>query len=83
MQFVMIYLSAGQMLRSPGLVKLYPQAKQLTQWRHKRYTPDDIVKWTLDVAKKSEVSVNKIYLMDSPLPNAFATQRLHTRGYND
>jgi hypothetical protein len=32
---------------------------------------DDIVGWIRALAKRSEVNVNRIYLMNSPLPNAF------------
>ena len=70
MQLVMIYLSVGQMLRSPDLIELYPKAKKVTPW-YRGFSQEDVVKWTLDLAKKSEVQVNKIYLMSSPLPNAF------------
>ncbi|MHA1389833.1 MAG: M48 family metalloprotease [Candidatus Thorarchaeota archaeon] len=70
MQLVMLYLSAGQMLRSPDLIELHPKFNAEAQW-HRRFSRDDIVKWTLDLAKKSEVSVKKIFLMASPLPNAY------------
>ena len=70
MQLVMLYLSAGQMLRSPDLIELHPKFNTEAPWQ-RRYSRDDIVKWTLDLAKKSEVSVKKIFLMASPLPNAY------------
>ena len=70
MQLVMLYLSAGQMLRSSDLIELHPKFNTEAQWQ-RRYSRDDIVKWTLDLAKKSEVSVKKIFLMASPLPNAY------------
>jgi len=70
MQLVMLYLSAAQMLRSPDLLELYPRFNKETPWK-RRFSHDDIVKWTLDLAKKSEVSVKKIFLMASPLPNAY------------
>ncbi|MGY5857985.1 MAG: M48 family metalloprotease [Candidatus Thorarchaeota archaeon] len=70
MQLVMLYLSAGQMLRKPDLIELYPKYLSQEPW-HRRYSREDIVKWTLDLAKKSEVSVKKIFLMASPLPNAY------------
>jgi Zn-dependent protease with chaperone function len=70
MQLVLLYLSAGQMLRSPELIELYPNFNTKTQWQ-RRFSRDDIVKWTLDLAKKSEVSITKIFLMASPLPNAY------------
>jgi len=70
MQMVMLYLSAGQMIRGPGLVELHPTFDSEAPW-HRRYSRDDIVKWTMDLAKKSEISVKKIFLMASPLPNAY------------
>ncbi len=70
MQMVMLYLSAGQMLRGPGLVELHPTFDTEAPWQ-RRYSRDDIVKWTMDLAKKSEISVKKIFLMASPLPNAY------------
>ncbi|MGY5872527.1 MAG: M48 family metalloprotease [Candidatus Thorarchaeota archaeon] len=70
MQLVMLYLSAGQMLRGPDLIELHPKFNAETPW-HRRYSRDNIVKWTLDLAKKSEISVKKIFLMASPLPNAY------------
>ncbi len=70
MQLIMLYLSAAQMLRSPDLLELYPRFNKETPWK-RRFSRDDIVKWTLDLAKKSEVSVKKIFLMASPLPNAY------------
>ncbi|MFW9890037.1 MAG: M48 family metallopeptidase [Candidatus Thorarchaeota archaeon] len=36
-----------------------------------RFSRDEIVNWTLETARMSGVSVSKIYLMKSPLPNAF------------
>ncbi|MDH4213861.1 MAG: M48 family metalloprotease [Candidatus Thorarchaeota archaeon] len=70
MQLIMLYLSAAQMLRSPDLLELYPRFNKETPWK-RRFSRDDIVKWTLELAKKSEVSVKKIFLMASPLPNAY------------
>jgi Zn-dependent protease with chaperone function len=70
MQIAMLYITATQMLRQTDLVKLYPTYDEATEWRS-RYSRDNIVKWTQDLAKKSNVKVNKIFLMNSPLPNAF------------
>jgi Zn-dependent protease with chaperone function len=70
MQLVMLYASVAQMMRSPDLVELYPKFNKETPWQRK-FSRDDIVKWTLELAKKSEVSIKKIFLMSSPLPNAY------------
>jgi Zn-dependent protease with chaperone function len=66
----MLYISAAQMMRSPDLIELYPRFNKENPWKRK-FSRDDIVKWTLELAKKSEVSVKKIFLMASPLPNAY------------
>jgi heat shock protein HtpX len=70
LQAILLYSSAGQMLRSPELIQLYPVFDESVPWK-RRFSRDTIVKWTLDLAKKSEVSVKRIFLMASPLPNAF------------
>ena len=70
MQIVMLYISATLMLRQEDLVKLHPDYDKKNEWSS-RYSRDDIVKWTQDLAKQSKVKVNKIFLMNSPLPNAF------------
>ncbi|MFW9787371.1 MAG: M48 family metalloprotease [Candidatus Thorarchaeota archaeon] len=70
MQIVMLYATATQMLNQKDLIRLYPEYDEATEWRS-RYSRDDIVAWTQDLAKQSKVNVNKIYLMNSPLPNAF------------
>jgi Zn-dependent protease with chaperone function len=70
MQLVMLYIMARQMLRQKDLIKLYPDYDEETEWRS-RYTHEEIVTWTQELAKQSEVEVNKIYIMKSPLPNAF------------
>ncbi|MHA3965090.1 MAG: M48 family metalloprotease [Candidatus Thorarchaeota archaeon SMTZ1-45] len=70
MQILMLYFTATQMLRQEDIIQLFPKYDEKTEWRS-RYSRDDLVKWTQDLAKQSKVNVNKIYLMNSPLPNAF------------
>jgi Zn-dependent protease with chaperone function len=70
MQIMMLYVMASQMLRQKDLVKLFPTYDSETQWTS-RYSRDDIVTWTQELAKQSNVTVNRIFLMNSPLPNAF------------
>jgi Zn-dependent protease with chaperone function len=69
-QVLLLYLVAGRTLRQPGLVELYPRYDEDEEW-HGRYTRKEIVDWILELAKKSDVTVKRIYLMNSPLPNAF------------
>ena len=70
MQITLLYITATQMLRQKDLVKLYPDYDENTEWRS-RYSREKIVTWIQDLAKKSNVKVDRIYLMNSPLPNAF------------
>jgi len=70
MQITLLYFTAAQMLRQRDLIKLYPDYNQETEWKC-RYSRDEIVGWTQELAKQSNVNVGKIYLMSSPLPNAF------------
>ncbi len=70
MQLIMLYASATSMLRQKDLVKLFPDFDEETEWRS-RYSRDDIVRWTQELAKQSKVKVGRIFLMNSPLPNAF------------
>jgi Zn-dependent protease with chaperone function len=69
-QSVMIYLVAMSMLRKEGMVELYPTFDASTKWRC-QYSRDDLVKWTQELAEKSGVSVDRVFIMRSPLPNAF------------
>ncbi len=70
MQVVMLYISAIQMLHRSDLFEIYPHFDKEIPWQRK-YSRDNIVAWTLELAKKSGVTVDKIYLMASPLPNAY------------
>lgn len=70
MQIAMLYITASSMLRQEDLIKLYPKYNKETEWRS-RYSRDDIVNWTQELAKQSKVKVGKIFIMNSPLPNAF------------
>ena len=70
MQIAMLYVSAVQMLRRPDLFEIYPKFNKDMPWKRK-YSRENIVTWTLDMAKKSGVTVDKIFLMASPLPNAY------------
>ncbi len=69
-QSAMIYLVAVSMLRKEGMVELYPKFDASSKWKC-QYSRDDLVKWTKELAEKSGVSVDRIFIMRSPLPNAF------------
>jgi len=70
LQIIMVYYMAYQTLRKDDLVELSPTYDVDIDWKC-RYSRDSIVEWTEDLAKRSGVRVKKIYLMNSPLPNAF------------
>lgn len=70
MQLVLVYIIAAQTLRKDDIVELSPNYDKNTDWKC-RYSRDSIVEWTKDLAMRSGVQVKKIYLMNSPLPNAF------------
>jgi Zn-dependent protease with chaperone function len=70
LQLFLVYYMAIAMQRSPDLLRLYPEYKKPEEWVC-QFSRDEIVNWTLETAKLSGVSVSRIYLMKSPLPNAF------------
>ncbi len=70
MQIILIYYTAAQTLRQHDLVELYPRYDEGTDWKC-RYSRESIVNWTVYLSKKSGAKVSKVYLMNSPLPNAF------------
>ncbi|MFW9967903.1 MAG: M48 family metalloprotease [Candidatus Thorarchaeota archaeon] len=70
LQLFLVYYVAISMQRSPDLLRLYPEYKAPEVWLC-QYSRDQIVDWTLETAKLSGVSVGRIFLMKSPLPNAF------------
>jgi Zn-dependent protease with chaperone function len=69
LQILMLYIVSMRMLRTPEMVEIHPSFKDET-WECK-YTPQEITQWTLEIVKKSGVSIKKIYVVRSPLPNAF------------
>ena len=70
LQLFLVYYVAISMQRSPDLLRLYPEYKAPDVWLC-QYSRDQIVDWTLETARLSGVSVGRIYLMKSPVPNAF------------
>ncbi|MHA2302620.1 MAG: hypothetical protein ACXACD_16860 [Candidatus Thorarchaeota archaeon] len=68
LQLFLVYYMAIAMQRSPDLLRLYPEYKKPEEWVC-QFSRDEIVNWTLETAKLSGVSVSRIYLMKSPLPN--------------
>ncbi len=71
MQVFLIYFTAYGTLGQDDLEELHPDyLGDESGWKC-RYTRESIVEWTMDLAKKSGVKINSVYLMNSPLPNAF------------
>jgi Zn-dependent protease with chaperone function len=70
LQVILIYLTAYRVLQQKDLVELYPTFNEPEGFRS-RFSRDQIVMWTQELARKSKVNVSKIYLMNSALPNAF------------
>ncbi|MFX1603139.1 MAG: M48 family metalloprotease [Promethearchaeota archaeon] len=70
LQLLMVYYVAIAMQRNPELIRLYPDFESPEEWPL-QYSRNQIVEWTQEVAEKCNVSVATIYLMKSPLPNAF------------
>jgi heat shock protein HtpX len=70
MQVFMIYYIAYKTMQKTDLVELLPEYDERAEWKC-RYSRNRIVEWTRSLAEKSSVTVEKIYLMESPLPNAF------------
>ena len=69
-QLILAYYLTLGMMRSESMEMLFPKFDKEIEWNC-RYGRDEIVNWTLNIAKESGVKVTKIYLMKSPLPNAF------------
>ena len=70
MQILLIYFTAFRALRQPDLIELYPTFSEPENYRG-RFSRESIVNWTQELANKSKVKVDRIFLMNSVLPNAF------------
>ncbi|NWF95251.1 MAG: M48 family metalloprotease [Candidatus Thorarchaeota archaeon] len=69
-QVLMIYLLAFRVRASKDLVRLYPTLSMNVSSGCK-FAAEEIVRWTLEIAERSGQKVREVYLMRSPLPNAF------------
>lgn len=69
-QLSMIYGFAIAMRNRKDMIRLYPPSEKSASCACK-YGAEEIVKWTKEVAKISHQDVSHVYLMSSPLPNAF------------
>ena len=69
-QLLLVYVVALSVRRSKDLVRLYPRF-DTSQKCECKFGRDQIVQWVLDLAKEERVKVHDIFLMQSPIPNAF------------
>ncbi|MHA1247617.1 MAG: M48 family metallopeptidase [Candidatus Thorarchaeota archaeon] len=69
-QVAILYYLAASMSVRPDMIQLFPKYLRTDAWTCK-YSRHEIVEWTHDLAQKSGVQVSKIYLLRSPIPNAF------------
>ncbi|MHA1216972.1 MAG: M48 family metallopeptidase, partial [Candidatus Thorarchaeota archaeon] len=69
-QVAILYYLAASMSVRPDMIQLFPRYLRTDAWTCK-YSRHEIVEWTHDLAQKSGVQVSKIYLLRSPIPNAF------------
>ncbi len=65
---VVLTLNTVRLLRDPSVRMLYPTPEE-DGWAC-RYQCAQIVEWVLARARQAGVSVSRIYLVDSPIPNA-------------
>lgn len=70
LQLVLVYYMVTGMLRGESMHELLPKYDSSIHLASK-YSRDQLVQWTTEIAKKSQVTIDRIYLMVSPLPNAF------------
>jgi heat shock protein HtpX len=69
-QVFLLYFSTNRMMQRQGMIKIYPELDEVKNWPSK-YTADEIISWTLEAAESCATKVNKIFVLSSPLPNAF------------
>ncbi len=69
-QIFLIFFTITTMLNQKGMQQIYPEMRKDEAWRC-QYSREQIVEWTLELAKKSNARVDRVYVMKTPLPNAF------------
>ncbi|MHA2425888.1 MAG: M48 family metallopeptidase, partial [Candidatus Thorarchaeota archaeon] len=69
-QLLMVYYVTLGMLRGKTMIEIYPKFDEAQTYECK-FPKEDLVKWSTDIAEDSGVSLKRIYVMQSPLPNAF------------
>ncbi|MCK5239524.1 MAG: M48 family metalloprotease [Candidatus Thorarchaeota archaeon] len=69
-QLTMVYYVTLGMLKGKTMIMIHPNFDKEQTYALK-FPRDDLVKWSTEIAKNSGVSLKRIYIMQSPLPNAF------------
>ena len=69
-QLIMLYYVSLNMLGSSMMREIYPKHDETKPW-HCRYSRDELVKWSSEIADQSNVKLDRIFVMQSPIPNAF------------
>ena len=69
-QLITVYYITLGMLRGKSMIEIYPKFDKEQPYACK-FSRDDIVNWSLEIANNSGVSLKQIHVMQSPLPNAF------------
>ena len=69
-QLATVYYITLGMLRGKSMIEIYPNFDKEQPYACK-FSRDDIVNWSKEIATNSGVSLKQIHIMQSPLPNAF------------
>lgn len=69
-QVFLIYLFVASIINKKEMIQLYPEYDE-SQELPCDYARDEIVDWTQKLAQEASVDVDRIFLLHSPIPNAF------------
>ncbi len=69
-QIVLLYLFTASIINKEEIIQLYPEYNKQRQLACD-FTRKEIVEWTQELAQKGSLTVDRIFLMQSPIPNAF------------
>lgn len=69
-QILLVYLFTAGIMNKKEMIQLYPKY-DASQTAVCEYSREEIVQWTKELAKKGNLKIDRIFLMQSPIPNAF------------
>lgn len=69
-QMILLYLFALSVMNREGMTRIYPKYDEKEEWKCE-YGRDEIVAWTKELAAQNDLAVNNIFVIRSPMPNAF------------